>query len=148
MGTSATSAFSTTGTNLNDQAIANLPSSVTQEYKPAVVEPEQVNEEATDASNTTPTTKDHLSNSILMRLTSKSKTKGQFCCSVLKTLFNASELMGKRVMDQDQSSPLIANGWKKYSSLPLWCMGKQITDKVWAVCVSSMNAHLRKYHKE
>ncbi|KAL9976364.1 hypothetical protein ACROYT_G013659 [Oculina patagonica] len=50
MGTSATSAFSTTGTNLNDQAIANLPSSVTQEYKPAVVEPEQVNEEATDAS--------------------------------------------------------------------------------------------------
>ena len=96
----------TTGTNRNDQAIANLPASVIQEYEPAVVEPEQVNEEATDTRNTTPTTKDHLSSSTLMRLASKSKTKGQFCCSVLRTLFSASELMGKSVYGSRSKQPL------------------------------------------
>ena len=138
-GTIATSPFSTTGTNLNDQAIANLPSSVTKEYEPAIVEPEQVNEEATDASNTTPTTKDHLSNSTLMHMASKSKTKRNFCCSVLKTLFSASELVGKSVYGSRSKQLLDRQRVEKIKQSAIVVYGEtEITDKVWALCVSSM----------
>lgn len=84
----------------------------------------------------------------LMRLASKSKTKGHFCCNVLRALFSPTELKGRSVYGSSKKTPLDRRRVEQIRQLAVTVYGEEeITEKVWCECVTSLNAHLRKYHK-
>ena len=83
-----------------------------------------------------------------MRLASKSKTKGHFCCNVLRVLFSPTELEGSSVYGSSKKTPLDRKRIEQIRQLAVTVYGEErVTEKVWSECVTSMNAHLRKYHK-
>ena len=83
-----------------------------------------------------------------MRVASKSKTKGRFCC-LIRILFAPEEVKGKSVcgskarpaLDQQRVDQIRRCGVFVYGELA-------VSEKVWRECTTSMNAHLRKYPGE
>ena len=84
-----------------------------------------------------------------MRIASKSKSKGHFCCNVMRTMFSPTELKGRSVYGSTKKTPLERRRVERIKQWAVTIYGEsEISEKVWSDCVTSINAHLRKYHKE
>ena len=84
-----------------------------------------------------------------MRLAEKSKTMTKFSCNIMRALFSKEELKDKSVYGSQKKNPLDRARVEQIKHCLTIVYGEaQITDKVWGECVSSMNAHLRKYQKD
>jgi len=84
-----------------------------------------------------------------MRIASKSKSKGHFCCNVMRTMFSLMELKGRSVYGSTKKTPLQRSRVEQTKQWAVTIYGEsEISEKVWSDCVTSMNAHLRKYHKD
>ena len=81
-----------------------------------------------------------------MRVASKSKTKGRFCCSLMGILFAPEELRGKSVYGSKARPALDRHRIDQIRRCALFVHGKTVvSEKVWGECTTSMNSHLWKY---
>ena len=81
-----------------------------------------------------------------MRVASKSKTKGRFCCSLMRIFFAPEELRGKSVHGSKARPALDRHRIDQIRRCAVFVYGENVvSEKVWGECTASMNSHLRKY---
>lgn len=67
----------------------------------------------------------------------------------MRTMFSLTELKGRGVYGSTKKTLLER---RRVDCIKQWAIDKygesKLSEKVWSYCVTSMNAHLQKYHKD
>ena len=67
----------------------------------------------------------------------------------MRTMFSPTELKGRSVYVSTKKTPLERRRVERIKQWAVTIYGEsEISENVWSDCVTSMNALLRKYHKE